>query len=179
MSKVSKVNETVPYDLDKYINQETGETLESEVSSDQQRVTVTKDSGMRRIDYEDYAVIDKDAVDFLSEILNRSDLACVLQMAIITKTPLNIVFNGNVPHTNESLQKYLRLNSEAMYMKLIKRLINIGILYQIKGRIYGEVRVCYMLNPFLSKKRYLFEEKVFHVFEKFDKQLKAEDKSIQ
>jgi hypothetical protein len=122
---------------------------------------------MMTITSTDYAVIDSDALLALMTILNNSDLANVLKMAIVTKTPLNIVFNENIPHTNETLQKYLELRSESKFIMLIRRLIKAGILYQIKGRIYGEVRVCYMLNPFLTRKRKQFESKVFEVFEQF------------
>lgn len=172
MSKVFKVRENDPIDLGKYVNTDTGELLSSELQPGD-TVTKTKETGMKVIVSANYSVIDSDAVVYLSGVLNNADMGNLLKLGVLTKTPLNIVFNENIPHTNESLQRYLRIASEAMFLKLIKRLMTAGILYQIKGRIYGEVRVCYMLNPYLSRKRKHFEDKVFQVFEKF--QLECKD----
>lgn len=167
MKKVEEV------DVSNYINPETGEVLSSEMGTSN-KIIMKKDTGMRIIESDDYAVIDTDAVHYLAMILGDSDFAKVLKMTVLTKTPLNIIFNNNVPHTNETLQKYLQMSSESMFIKLIRRLIKVGIIYQIKGRIYGEVRVCYMLNPFLSRKRKQFESKVFEVFETFSKEYRKE-----
>lgn len=164
MANVKKVKENIVFDLNKYVNSETGEIVSSELSEGTS-VEVKKESGMVTIEYSDYAVIDSDALFYLCSVLNNSDIANVYKMAIVTKTPLNIVFNNNIPHTNETLQKYLSIGSESKFLQLIKRLIKIGVLYQIKGRIYGEVRVCYMLNPHISKKRKVFDEKVVSVFD--------------
>ena len=167
MSKVKKIQKNAPVELDSYINEETGEV---KVMADIPAGSVVKtDSGFSMITSNNYAVLESDALLELMKVLNNSDLANVVKMSVVTKTPLNIIFNNTIPHTNETLQKYLEISSQSMFMKLIKRLVNVGVLYQIKGRIYGEVRVCYMLNPFLSRKRKVFENKVFDVFEKFTK----------
>ena len=167
MNTVKEQTKPEYVDLTKYANIETGQQMHDELVQSGVTVTTNSKTGLSIISSDDYAVIDSDALLVLIHILNNSDLANVLKMAVVTKTPLNIVFNGNIPHTNDTLQKYLEVKSEAMYTLLIRRLINAGVLYQIKGRIYGEVRVCYMLNPFLTRKRKQFESKVFEVFEQF------------
>jgi hypothetical protein len=165
MAKVTPIKKNVELSLDDYIDEETGEVkILAEIP---ENTKVLKNSDYSIITSTDYAVLETAALMELTKILNNSDLANVIKMSVITKTPLNIIFNSNIPHTNETLQKYLEISSESMFMKLIKRLVTAGVLYQIKGRIYGEVRVCYMLNPFLSRKRKVFENKVFDIFEKF------------
>ncbi len=165
MSVVKKVVKPSKLDLDTYVDELSGEVkLLAEIP---EGVRVTQESGMVIVESDDYAVLETDAMLALMKVLNNSDLCNVLKMSVATKTALNIVFNNNVPHTNDTLQKYLEIGSQSKFISLIKRLISAGVLYQIKGRIYGEVRVCYMLNPFLSRKRKVFEEKVFDVFEKF------------
>lgn len=158
---------TTPIDLDKYANIETGETLASEAAQGK-GFTIREHTGLKTITSSDYAVIETEAILFLSRILNNSDLANVVKMSVLTRTPLNIVYaDNNYPHTHDTLQKYLEIDSKSMFIKLIRRLIKNGILYQIKGKIYGEVRVCYMLNPYLSRKRKQFESAVFDAFERF------------
>ena len=172
MNTVKPVTRQKAVDFSKYANIETGQEMQEELFTGNVTVSVNESTGLSTISSSDYAVIDSDALLALMQVLNNSDLANVIKMAVVTKTPLNVIFNGNIPHTNETLQKYLELKSEAMYINLIRRLIKIGVLYQIKGLIYGEVRVCYMLNPFLTRKRKQFESKVFEVFEQFrDKKL--------
>ena len=172
MNTVKPVTRQKVVDFSKYANIETGQEMQEELFTGNVTVSVNEATGLSTISSSDYAVIDSDALLALMQVLNNSDLANVIKMAVVTKTPLNVVFNGNIPHTNETLQKYLELKSESKYIGLIRRLIKIGVLYQIKGLIYGEVRVCYMLNPFLTRKRKQFESKVFEVFEQFrDKKL--------
>ena len=166
MTKVTKVMKTSEVDLSKYVNHDTGEFL-TESIPDNVKLKCKEETGTFVITSEDYAVIETTALLSLFKILNNSDIANIIRMSVTTKTPLNIVFNNNTPHTHDTLQKYLEISSKPMFLNLIKRLIKAGVLYQIKGRIYGEVRVCYMLNPFLSRKRKQFEQKVLDVFNDF------------
>lgn len=166
MADLKNIKMNTIIDLNEYHNNDTGEVLGSELEPGTV-ITVKENTGHVSMTYEDYSVIDSKAVIVLTQILNDSDLAKVLKMSITTKTPLNIIYNNNLPHTNESMQQYLQLKSEAKFMALIRRLMKAGVLYQIKGKIHGEVRVIYMLNPFLSRKRKTFEETIFNVFSEF------------
>jgi hypothetical protein len=170
---IKRIKENVVLDVSVYHNEETGELLSSELGKGN-TVTVTKKTNGVIIDYDNYATVSTEAMMQLMQVLNNSDLASTLKMSLCAQTPLSLLYNDNNKlHSNESLQKYLKIKSEAKYFELIKRLIKVGVLYQIKGLIYGEVRKVYMINPFLSKKRKVFDEQVIQVFKSFDnKQLK-------
>ena len=168
MEKRIKVKKIETVDLSPYMNIETGECLTSEMSGDGVTIKASKEIGKSVITYSDYSVISSDAVREMQSVLNNSDLSKVLLMAITVKTDLSILFNNNVPHTNKTLQQYLQIRSEAMYVNLIRRLMKAGILYQIKGLIWGDVRVIYMINPYICRKRKVFENRVLDVFRKFD-----------
>jgi hypothetical protein len=163
MNRVTKVHKTVQIDLSPYVDDNSGEYLIDNLAKGS-KVSITENTNLVTISSDNYSVIDTQAVICLSSVLNKSDLGSVLMMGIITKTPLNILFNNTIPHTNSTLQEYLRISSESKFIDLMKRLIKVGVLYQIKGLIYGQVRVCYMLNPYLSRKRKTFEERVLSVF---------------
>lgn len=166
-STVRKIRNREILDMSKYVNEDTGEMFVSENINNKQKVTVEKETGMVSISSNDYSVIDSEAIMYLSQILNNSDLGNVLKMSTILKTSLNIVFNNSVPHSNETLQQYLEISSEPGFIALIKRLIKAGVLYQVKGLIYGQVRVIYMMNPFLANKRKTFDQKVIEIFSDF------------
>lgn len=166
-----KGKEVLKIDLSKYVNLETGEPLVDEVPKGA-KMSLKKDNGQTLVKYDDFAVISTDAINYLSVILNNSDFSNVLRMSVTTKTALNLLYNNNIPHTNASLQNYLKINSESGFIKLIQRLMKVGVLYQIKGNIYGEVRVMYMLNPFLSKKRNMIENDVISIFKVFQLEVK-------
>ena len=166
MTKVRKITRSRRIDLSKYHNSETGEVLNSELKKGTS-ITVKEQTNLVTLHSDNYAVIESQAMLIMTQILNNSDLANVMKMSIITKTPLNVVYNNNVPHTNETLQKYLELKSESRYIQLIRRLMKAGILYQIKGLIYGEVRVCYLLNPFISRKRKTIDRELTEIFSEF------------
>ena len=157
----------VAIDLTKYVNEETGELLTSELQRDKMVVTVTKEGDYVVITSDDYVVLDCKTVNYLSDILSRTEMNNILMMATDLKTPLNIVYNGPQPHSNESLQVFLGYSSKSTFIKLLQKLIKAGVIYQIKGNIRGEVRVIYMMNPFLARKRKTIDKEVFEVFKPF------------
>jgi hypothetical protein len=157
----------VAIDLTKYVNEETGELLTSELQRDKMVVTVTKEGDYVVITSDDYVVLDCKTVNYLSDILSRTEMNNILMMATDLKTPLNIVYNGPQPHSNESLQIFLGYSSKSTFIKLLQKLIKAGVIYQIKGNIRGEVRVIYMMNPFLARKRKTIDKEVFEVFKPF------------
>ena len=169
MNKTTPIIQKENIDLSKYVNTDTGEPLSDELS-DRVSIVVNKDTDMSVVSYSDYSVISTEAIVILSQILNNSDFANVIKMAIVVKTPMSIIYNDTVPHTNETLQKYLEIKSESMYISLMKRLMKAGILYQMKGLIYGEVRKIYIINPYICRKRRVFENKVLDVFKQFKKE---------
>jgi hypothetical protein len=162
-----KTTKKTDFDVAKYVNSETGELLTSELSGNKMSVTVTEKGDYVVMTSDDYIVLDSQAVSYLVNTLSRTEFSSMMAMTVDLKTPLNIVFNGPTPHTNETLQKYLGYSSKAMFLKLIGKLMKVGVLYQIKGNIQGEVRVIYMMNPFLARKRKTVDNKVIEVFRSF------------
>jgi len=128
-----------------------------------------------------YGTLSTESIQILMEVLNNSDLGNVLKMAVDIKTDLNMVYNHNIPHSHETLRKYLGIKSESMYMKLISRLVKAGVVYKFEGLILGEVRKTLLINPFLFNKRACFDKKVIEVFETFtisnSKLLKQKDEN--
>ena len=167
MAKVTPIKEKMEIDLTPYVNGDTGEPLLNELK-EKTSITVTKDTDRSVVSYSDYSVISTEAVIILNRILSNSDFANVIKMAVVVKTPWSIIFNDNIPHTNATLQKYLEIKSESMYIKLMKRLTNAGVLYQIKGLIFGEVRAIYIINPHICRKRKTFENKILDIFQQFN-----------
>jgi hypothetical protein len=162
-----KEKKQMAIDLTKYVNAETGELLTSELQRDKMVVAVTKEGDYVVITSDDYVVLDCKTVNYLSDILSRTEMNNILMMATDLKTPLNIVYNGPQPHSNESLQVFLGYSSKSTFIKLLQKLIKVGVIYQIKGNIRGEVRVIYMMNPFLARKRKTIDKEVFEVFKPF------------
>lgn len=169
MNKKIPIKKKTILDLDAYINASTGEYMSSENEGKGLRISMVESTEKSVVTYDNYAVISSEAVEALQSVLNDSDLGKVMKMSLTIKTDLSILFNENIPHTNKTLQHYLKIKSEAMYIGLIKRLMRVGVLYQIKGLIWGEVRVIYMINPYICRKRKVFENRVLEVFRKFEK----------
>jgi hypothetical protein len=155
------------FDVGKYVNAETGELLSSELGKDKMSVNITEEGEMVVITSDDYIVLDAKTVKYLSNELSRTEINSMLMMATDLKTPLNIVWNGSQPHSNKSLQKFLNYSSKAMFLKLLSKLMKVGVIYQLKGRIRDEVRVIYMLNPYIARKRKTIDKEVFNVFHPF------------
>jgi predicted transcriptional regulator len=164
---VKKVKIKKLIDPAKYVNTDTGEDLTSEVKDggfefyeNTEMVTITSDN---------FTILDSTALIFLRKHLNRSELGSISIIAEDLRTPLNIVYNASVPHTNESLQSALEILSRSTFNSLIRKLMKLGVLYQIKGNIKGKIRVIYMMNPFVARKRKQLDSKLIEVFKEFNK----------
>ena len=155
------------FDVGKYVNADTGEMLASELGKDKMSVNITEEGECVIITSDDYIVLDSKTVRYLATELSRTEVNTMIMMATDLKTPFNIVYNGPQPHTNQSLQKFLGYSSKAMFLKLLNKLMKVGVIYQLKGRIKDEIRVIYMLNPFIARKRKTIDKEVFNVFHPF------------
>lgn len=161
-NKITKKYDSKQINIEDYVNIKTGEPLTLEQSG--VRMTIKEESGMAVLQSDDYVVIDSESLNQISKLLSTSELGHTLTMTTLLKTELNLIYNNNIPHTNETLQRYLGFSSQSMFFKLVKKLIKVGVLYQIKGRIMGEVRVIYMFNPLIARKRKTIDRKIIAIF---------------
>lgn len=165
-TSIVPLKKKVVLDLSSYHNNETGELLSSEKSSGT-TITVLENTDSSKVKYDEFALVSKDAFDYLREVLSMSDVGNVLALTMCAKTDLSLLYNtNNVLHSNKTLQEYLAINSETTYYSFIKRLIKASVLYQVKGNIQGSVRTVYILNPFLMKKRDTFKNQILELFNK-------------
>lgn len=167
--KVTTVNSTKKINLEEYINSDTGEQLSSELRGG---IVISKSkTDMVNISSDDYVILDAKALLYLSQYLNRSELGSIYVMSSDLKTEINIIYNNNIPHTNETLQNKLGIASPNTFNLLMKKLMKFGVVYQIKGRIMGSVRVIYMMNPFLARKRKTIHKDIIEIFDEFRKKV--------
>ena len=155
--KVNKVTNNIKIDLDSFYNSETGESLVSEIIGNKTSVTFKKETDLITLKKpENFSMINLDTLNKLYQILSNSDLGYLLK-----------IYNNTIPHSNYTLQKYLDIKSNKTFHTLIKKLISVGVLYQIKGNIQGAVRVVYILNPNVSNRRKTFHNSLIDLFKDF------------
>lgn len=121
--------------------------------------------------YKEYVVIDSQALNYLKTLLNKPDLGRLVEITNMVHTPFNaLVHEYNPPrivyHSAESLRVALDFSSAAMFRQFIKRLVGIGVLYELKGLLRGtsEVGMTYLLNPSFAKKRKYIDKDVLALF---------------
>lgn len=167
--KVNKVTNNVKIDLDSFYNEQTGESLSSEIVGTRTSVTFRKETDLITLKKpENFSMINLDTLNKLYQILSNSDLGYLLKMFPLTKTEMNMIFNNTIPHSNYTLQKYLEIKSNKTFHTLIKKLISVGVLYQMKGNIQGAVRVVYIMNPNVSNRRKTFDNSLVDFFKEFN-----------
>jgi hypothetical protein len=167
--KVNKVTNNIKIDLDNFFNGETGESLASEIVGTKTSVTFKKETDLITLKKpENFSMINLDTLAKLYDILSNSDLGYLLKMFPLTKTEMNLICNNTIPHSNYTLQKYLEIKSNKTFHTLIKKLISIGVLYQMKGNIQGAVRVVYIMNPNVSNRRKTFDKSLIDFFKDFN-----------
>ena len=167
--KANKVTNNIKIDLDSFYNEQTGESLASEILGTRTSVTFRKETDLITLKKpENFSMINLDTLNKLYQILSNSDLGYLLKMFPLTKTEMNMIFNNTIPHSNYTLQKYLEIKSNKTFHTLIKKLISVGVLYQMKGHIQGAVRVVYIMNPNVSNRRKTFDNSLVDFFKEFN-----------
>ena len=149
------------------VDKDTGEILSSAMTvNDTLKISSKTDKSV--VTYNDYSVFSSRSVVALSVVLSVSDLGRLLLIGQNVRTPLNVVSVGNRPATNKMLIDYLGFNSHAMYYRFIGRLVAAGVLSKVKSEVGRCKLTIYLMNPYLCRKRKVFDNVLFEMFKKFD-----------
>lgn len=130
-------------------------------------MTKTNESNLVTIEHNDPIRFYDKAHAYLNTILNSADMGSLMRMAIILKTSKNMIYNGDVPHTNETLQQYLKKSSKSGFLAFMKRLKEAGVVYKATLTVQGKVRVTYMMNPYFANRYQELDKILFTIFEDF------------
>lgn len=135
----------------KYANTQTGETMDSEIKSDE-RVQKKKPTGTFQINSDNYVTFDDNAVKYLLKVLNRTDVSRVFQMGNMTKGSCSVISHpNNKPHTSESLAKVLDMSMNKFYA-MVRKMVKENILLYMVCAPTGFVKKIYVLNPYIARK---------------------------
>ncbi len=166
--KAKKITTNVKLDVANYWNEETGENLFTEITENGYSVSVKKESDLFTLDKpKNFCFINIDTLIKLYNVLTNSELGYLFKLIPLTKTEWNMIYNNTIPHSNHTLQDYLEIKSNSTFHALIKKLIRVGVLYQVKGNILGAVRLTYILNPNVSNRRKTFHISLIGYFKRF------------
>lgn len=162
------IKKSIEIDLSEYYNSETGENLIEQISGKGISLSLKEDTDLVTLKQPDnFSFINLDTLIKLYDVLSNVELGYLFRLIPLTKTEFNIIFNHTIPHSNHTLQKYLKIKSNKTFHELIKKLVKEGVLYQMKGNISGAIRVIYVMNPFLSNRRKTFNKEVTTIFKNF------------
>jgi len=166
--ETKNVKRSIEIDFSEYYNAGTGENLIEKISGQGITLSLKENTDLVTIKQpENFSFINLDTLVKLYEVLSNVELGYLFKLIPLTKTEYNIIFNHTIPHSNYTLQDYLKIKSNKTFHELIKKLVKEGILYQMKGNISGAIRVIYIMNPFLSNRRRTFNKDVTNIFKNF------------
>ena len=145
-----KINEAL--DLKQYTNNDTGETLDSELN-DRVSITIRKNTNQFIINSDEYVVFDSNAIFYLTEHLSSTERGKILAMANMVKGDCSVISQvNNHPHTPETLSVTLDMNLNKFY-EFIRKMVKKNILSYCVCAPSGFLQKIYMLNPYIARKR--------------------------
>ena len=97
-----------------------------------------------------YARVNIDKITELSTLLSRSQLGNLFKLVPLTKTENNMLYNGNIPHTMKTLQKYLGFSNRSRFGELMSKWDDLNIIKKVKNK---KGRINFILNPLFSTRR--------------------------
>jgi hypothetical protein len=137
-------------DTSKYVNIETGETLQSENPNITSLNSFKSDLVM--IDYKEYVVIDSQALNYIVQNFSSTEIGRITKMADMVDGCFNILHNKeSIPHTDESLMEEVEYTRNK-YAEFMKKLYKKGIVYYVTGYKHNKPVKYILLNPYLAKK---------------------------
>lgn len=151
--KQRKLTKKTNVDTSKFIDSETGETLSSYLNLNSDKACVQVPSGdYVQLKSKDFCIIESSALDYLKENLSKSDLGYIYLMANMVYGSLNALHTRERKfHTRNTLMVDLEL-ARTQFSSLINRLIEKGVLYELKGLQEGGVSKVFILNPSLARR---------------------------
>ena len=161
-----KVVHRAGFDASKFVDSETGETLESVLGKGHlENVSVTD---LFTLSYEDYRIINDKRLDDVKGSVSRSDYVRFLDMSKMVKTIFNVLYNSTIPHDLESLSRALDLPKDEV-TRLVNRLVKKGFMAYTVCAPSGFVQKLYMLNPSIIRKRKTFHKELLIFFKDLGK----------
>ena len=157
-------------DFSKYVNIETGETLDSEVPGISS--INAQSNQLQIVSSEEYMIVDKKAIDYIRTYFNRTEMARIGELQGMVHGCFNIVYkdlDNKIPHSKETLMEefdYTR-NKFALFMK---KLYQKSVIYYISGYKDGREVTHIMLNPFIARKQKTFHTECVSMFQDLSKQ---------
>lgn len=151
-----KVTSKVNVDLKDYVNDNTGETLLSELTNNKSKLYVEQDLNKFTIQHDNYVIIDSEAITYLIKNLSFGDCTKTLALSKTLKTELNVAYDdNNYPHTLDTLSRYLNISKDEV-TKLVKRLYKKSVFGKFSVYINDTEHVYYIMNPHIASKRKVF-----------------------
>lgn len=150
----TKVYNKEKLDTSKYVNIETGETLQSENPNITSVNKINKDLVI--VSSDEYIIIDSKALVYIQKNFTNAEVARILDMSNMVKGCYNLLYKkDSTEHTKESLKEELEYtrNNFALFMK---KLYVKSIIYYFKGFKNGKELTHIMLNPHLARKSKTF-----------------------
>ncbi len=158
----------VKLDTDKYVNIDTGETLESEHPN--LTSANIKDTDNVVISSKEYFIIDSRANEYIKENFNHAERGRIYDMSDMVQGCYNILHKKDrkTPHTKDTLMSDLDYTRN-MFAKFMEKLYKKSIIYYLKGYKDGKECVYIMLNPYMSRKSKVFSKDCTSVFKDISK----------
>lgn len=157
-------------DFEKYVNTETGEPLSSEMTGATSINVKNRDKVI--MSSKTYFVIDAEAMEYIRQEFNRTEMARILEMCNMVRGEYNIIFDNstNEPHTKETLMVELDYTVNK-FRDFIKKLYTKSVIYYMSGYKDGIEKTWIMLNPFIARKQKTYSMKCVDKFQKLTPRL--------
>jgi len=137
-------------DASKYVNIETGQTLQSENPNITSLNSFHKDLVL--LDYKEYVVIDSKALAYITKYFSSTELGRITKMADMVEGCFNILHDKeHIPHSDETLMQEIEYTRNK-YAEFMKKLYKKGIIYYVTGYKNNKPIKYILLNPHLAKK---------------------------
>lgn len=161
--RINKVKKTSKLDMSKFINAETGELMDSELSKT--TIKISEDTNLVSLSSDEFITIDSKVLNFLlkNKIITTTESGYVLAMANTVKTDYNALYkNNNTIHTLDSIAVLLELSIDRT-KKLLSSLRKKDIIFLLKR----SKDTIYLLNPYIARKRKTINTECIAIFPKF------------
>lgn len=153
-------------DFSKYVNVETGETLDSQFEGDITSINITNHD-MVKMKSESFFIIDDKALRYLEGVLSRTEMSYIYSMCSMVRGNFNILHDKFIrPHTKTTLMEELEL-ARNTFSRLMDKLVKQGVIYYISGYKNRRKIKHIMLNPNLARRTNVINSGCYNSFQRF------------
>lgn len=119
------------------------------------------------LSYFDGVTFNPQYIKEIRDKLTTEEFGWVCLLALTVRTPLNVMYDGEFPYNDKGVQGYLGFKNRKQSVDFMKKLIDVGVLLNVKTNQKGRIGRVFVLNPYIVFRGTVIDNQALDLFSEY------------